>query len=393
MVVIAYGVRKKGSITGSVSTVKAEKFADTPTAAFDQALQGQAPGLSVISSSGEPSKAAVFQIRGTNSINSGTSPLFILDGVPIESSDFNTINPGDIESISVLKDASSTSIYGARAANGVVVITTKRGRSMDQAQVTFRGQWGFSQLARAKWSMMNTAERIRFEREIGLDAGQDYDLLSRTDVNWLDVVFNDSAPLQSYEVSVNRATERLNYYVSGGFYDAEGIAQSSSFRRYTLRANTDARVARWLKMGPNTMLTYEKTRQADEGQPALSSPIFACRLMLPYWNPYRENGSIASQGDGSWSGTGVNPLEYMDNNPVEYKKYKLLSTLYAEATPRGKPHHPRPVGHRLLPLDGIRAILPQLHHQQRPRRRGTQFVPNPELDGNHYDQLPTERQR
>ena len=197
VVVIAYGVRKKGSITGSVSTVKAEKFADTPTAAFDQALQGQAPGLSVISNSGEPSKAAVFQIRGTNSINSGTSPLFILDGVPIESSDFNAINPGDIESITVLKDASSTSIYGARAANGVVVITTKRGHSMDQAQVAFRAQYGFSQLARAKWNMMNTAERIRFEKEVGLDAGQDYDVLSRTDVNWLDAVFNDSAPLQS----------------------------------------------------------------------------------------------------------------------------------------------------------------------------------------------------
>ena len=172
--------------------------------------------------------------------------------MPIESSDFNAINPGDIESITVLKDASSTSIYGARAANGVVVITTKRGHSMDQAQVAFRAQYGFSQLARAKWNMMNTAERIRFEKEVGLDAGQDYDVLSRTDVNWLDAVFNDSAPLQSYEVSVNRATENLNYYVSGGFYDAEGIAQSSSFRRYTLRANTDAKVAKWLKMVKST---------------------------------------------------------------------------------------------------------------------------------------------
>ena len=127
VVVVAYGVRKKGTIAGSVSTVKSEKMENVPAAGFDQALQGQTPGLSVISNSGEPSKAAVFQIRGTNSINSGTSPLFILDGVPISSSDFNTISPGDIESISVLKDASSTSIYGARAANGVVVITTKRG--------------------------------------------------------------------------------------------------------------------------------------------------------------------------------------------------------------------------------------------------------------------------
>ncbi len=131
LVVVAYGVKKKGTIAGSVSTVKSEALENVPTAGFDQALQGQSAGLTVLSNSGEPSKAAVFQIRGTNSINSGTSPLFILDGVLISSSDFNTISPSDIESISVLKDASSTSIYGARAANGVVVITTKRGAGLD----------------------------------------------------------------------------------------------------------------------------------------------------------------------------------------------------------------------------------------------------------------------
>ena len=224
VVVVAYGTRKKGTIAGAVSTVKAEKMENVPAAGFDQSLQGQTPGLTVISNSGEPSKSAVFQLRGTNSINSGTSPLFILDGVPISSADFNTISPGDIESISVLKDASSTSIYGARAANGVVVITSKRGLAIDKAKVTMRAQWGFSQLASDdKWVVMNTAERIQFEKEIGLDTGQDYDLLSRTDVDWLSKVFNDRAPLQSYELSVNRATDRLNYYVSGGFYDQDGM--------------------------------------------------------------------------------------------------------------------------------------------------------------------------
>ena len=174
VVVVAYGVRKKGTIAGSVSTVKNDKLENVPAPSFDQALQGQTTGLSVISNSGEPSKAATFQIRGTNSINSGTAPLFILDGVPISSSDFNTISPSDIESISVLKDASSTSIYGARAANGVVVITTKRGLSMDKAKVTFRAQYGFSQLAQNNWNMMNTAERIQYEKEIGIDTGKDY---------------------------------------------------------------------------------------------------------------------------------------------------------------------------------------------------------------------------
>ena len=334
VVVVAYGTRKKGTIAGAVSTVKAEKMENVPAAGFDQSLQGQTPGLTVISNSGEPSKAAVFQLRGTNSINSGTSPLFILDGVPISSADFNTISPGDIESISVLKDASSTSISGARAANGVVVITSKRGLAIDKAKVTMRAQWGFSQLASDdNWVVMNTPERIQFEKEIGLDTGKDYNLLSRTDVNWLDEVFNDRAPLQSYELSVNRATDRLNYFVSGGFYDQEGIAQSSNFRRYNMRANAEVKASNWLKIGTNTMMAYEEIAQAEEGEPALYTPISGSRFMLPYWNPYNADGSLASENDGTWTGTGQNPIEWMANNPVKYEKYKLLSTIFAEVTP------------------------------------------------------------
>lgn len=334
VVVVAYGTRKKGTIAGSVATVKAEKMENVPAAGFDQSLQGQTPGLQVISNSGEPSKAAVFQIRGTNSINSGTSPLFILDGVPISSSDFNTISPGDIESISVLKDASSTSIYGARAANGVVVITTKRGLSIDKAKVTLRAQYGISQLASDdKWMLMDTPERIRFEQEIGIDKGQDYELLSRTNINWLNEVFNDSAPLQSYELSVNRATDRLNYYVSGGFFDQEGIAQSSNFRRFNMRANAEVKASNWLKVGTSTMTTYEEVQQAEEGAMALYTPIAGSRFMLPYWNPYNEDGSLASENNGTWKGTGQNPIEWMANNPVQYKKYKLLSTVFADITP------------------------------------------------------------
>ena len=333
VVVVAYGTRKKGTIAGSVSTVKAEKLEAVPAAGFDQALQGQSPGLMVLSNSGEPSKAATFQIRGTNSINSGTSPLFILDGVPISSSDFNTISPSDIESISVLKDASSSSIYGARAANGVVVITTKRGTAMDAAKVTFRTQVGFSQIAHGNWNLMNTAERIEFEKMIGLDAGKNYDKLSQIDINWRDVVFNRAALLQSYDLSVSKATDKMNYYVSGSFYDQDGIAQGSTFRRFNIRANADVRASRWLRLGTNTMAVYEAVMQAEDGEYALYSPISASRFMLPYWNPYREDGSIASESDGSWNGTGQNPLEWMEANPQTNKKHKILTTLFVEATP------------------------------------------------------------
>ena len=334
VVVIAYGVRKKGTIAGSVSTVKAEKVETTPTAAFDQALQGQVPGLSVISSTGEPSAAATMSIRGTNSINSGTAPLYILDGVAISASDFNTINPSDIESISVLKDASSTSIYGARAANGVIVITSKRGTRIEaKPTINYRMQLGFSQLAYGNWDMMNTAERIQYEKELGLTAGKNYNVLSQTDVNWIDMVYKNRALLQNYELSVSGATEQTSYYISGGYYEQEGIALGSNFNRYSLRTNVEQRMAKWLRMGMNTMFNYQGIEQADEGSYTLVTPISAAHFMLPYYSPYKADGSLASVNDGSWKGIGQNPLEWLANNPLEYKKYKVLSTIFAEVTP------------------------------------------------------------
>ena len=333
VVVIAYGTRKKGTVTGSVSTVKAAQVEKTPTAAFDQALQGQVAGLSVLSNTGEPSASAVMTIRGTNSINSGTAPLYILDGVPIAASDFNTINPADIESISVLKDASSTSIYGARAANGVIVITTKRGQIDDRPMIEFRTQLGISQMARGKWDLMNTAERIQYEKEIGLTSGQNYNLLSQIDVNWMDEVFNSAAMLQSYELSVSGADEKTNYYLSGGYYSQEGTAAGSLFDRYSGRVNFDRRAAKWLKVGANMMFNFQNIQQADEGAYTLVTPISAARFMMPYWDPHRADGSLASISDGSWKGQGQNPLEWLANNPLSFKKYKMMSTVYGEARP------------------------------------------------------------
>lgn len=333
LVVVAYGTRKKGTIAGSVGTVDGKQVESVPTAGFDQALQGQVVGLTVLSNSGEPSKASTFQIRGTNSINSGTAPLFILDGIPISSSDFNTLNPADIESISVLKDASSTSIYGARAANGVVVITTKRGKSADKAIITLRSQMGWSQLARSNWNLMNTLERIAFEKEIGLDEGQDYDRLCQTDINWLDMVFRDNAMLQSYDLSVSQAAEKWSYHISGNYFDQDGIAQSSTFTRYNLRTNADARANEWMRVGTQTTMAYEEVEQADDGAYALYTPISASRFMLPYWNPYKADGTLAKEGTEYWLGVGQNPIEWMENNPMKMKKYKLLSATFMEIEP------------------------------------------------------------
>lgn len=332
VVVIAYGVRKKGTIAGSVSSVEMENITDTPTAAFDQALQGQVAGLSVMSSTGEPSASAQLLIRGVNSINSGTAPLYILDGVPIESSDFNTINPADIESMSVLKDAASTSIYGARAANGVIVITTKRGAKAERPRIDYRMQLGFSQIAGNKWDLMDTEERIQYEKEVGLTAGKDYDLLSKTDVSWIDEVYNNAALLQNYELSISGADDKTSYYVSGGYYNQEGTALGSNFARFSFRTNLERKAARWLKIGTNTSFNYQQIQQADEGAYTLVTPISAARFMLPYYSPYKADGSLASINDGSWKGTGQNPIEWQMNNPVTYKKYKLLTSFYGEAT-------------------------------------------------------------
>ncbi|MBP3425947.1 MAG: TonB-dependent receptor [Rikenellaceae bacterium] len=333
VVVIAYGVRKKGTVAGSVATVNTAKIEDTPTAAFDQALQGQVAGLSVLSNTGEPSASATMQIRGVNSINSGTAPLYILDGAPISASDFNAINPSDIATLNVLKDAASTSIYGARAANGVIVITTKKGRIADRPKIQFQTQVGFSQANGEKWDLMTTQERIQYEKEIGMTDGQNYDVLGQTDVNWMNVVFNPRALLQNYELAVSGADEKTNYYLSGGYYNQDGTAVGSGFERYSLRANLERQAARWLKIGSNTMLNFQNIQQADEGAYTLVTPISAARFMLPYWNPYRADGSLASINDGSWKGNGQNPLEWLENNPLTFKKYKMIETIFAEANP------------------------------------------------------------
>lgn len=136
------------------------------------------------------------------------------------------------------------------------------------------------------------------------------------------MVFNDNAMLQNYDLSISRATEKLNYFVSGSFYDQDGIAQGSTFSRYSIRANAEVKASNWLKVGTNSMVAYEEVEQADAGSYSLSSPISACRFMLPYWNPYNSDGSLATNANGGWTGTTVNPIEWMDNNPVTNKNIR-----------------------------------------------------------------------
>lgn len=335
VVIVAYGARRKGTITGSVAAIDGSAVNDVPVASFDQALQGKATGLMVLQDSGDPSAPATFQIRGTNSINAGTEPLFIVDGVPVSSSDFNAINPNDIQSLSVLKDASSTSIYGARAANGVVVVSTKRGSAGDKAQVTFRAQYGFSNLAYGHWTQMNTKERLDYEELMGIRTPGTYDResLERTDINWKDVVFRNNAPTQSYDLSVSGGSKTINYFISAGYFDQEGTAVGSEFKRYSLRANTEVQALKWLRLGTNTSLAYSVANEADYGSYSIITPISASKFMLPYWNPYKADGSLTSPRDGSWIGSYENPLEWLAANPLERKKIALISSTFLEIQP------------------------------------------------------------
>ena len=297
VVVVAYGVRKKGTIAGSVSTVKNDKLENVPAPSFDQALQGQTTGLSVISNSGEPSKAATFQIRGTNSINSGTAPLFILDGVPISSSDFNTISPSDIESISVLKDASSTSIYGARAMAGVIVVTTKKGKA-GSSRVNYTGEFTtrlvpsyndfnimnsqeqmgiYKQMEQKGW--LNFSETIRaaesgvygkmyqlmntFNPSTGLPMLQNTESARNSylqaaefrNTDWFDVLFSPSLS-QNHSVSISSGTDKSSFYASlSAMYDP-GWYKRSSVERYTANVNTSYNISKWLSFNMIANASY-----------------------------------------------------------------------------------------------------------------------------------------
>ncbi|MEG1685436.1 MAG: SusC/RagA family TonB-linked outer membrane protein, partial [Bacteroides sp.] len=226
-------------------------------------------------------------------------------------------------------------IYGARAANGVIVITTKKGKMGDKGKITFRAQYGVSNLAYGKWNQMNTTERLDYEEQIGLRVPGTYDreTLERTNINWRDVVYNDKAPMMSYELSTSGGSNKFNYFVSAGYFGQEGIAVGSDFKRYSLRANLEVRPVEWLKIGTNTSLSYENVEEANEGNYNVVTPISAAKFMLPYWDPYAKDGSIASINNNTWKGSNQNPLEWLANNPSERNKAKVLSSLYAELRP------------------------------------------------------------
>lgn len=329
VVVTGYGTGKKlGSLVGSVSVVGDEVFENTPSATFVDALQGQVSGLNIFSSSGEPSAVpSTIRIRGVNSIEAGITPLFILDGAPVSSNIFTTMNPTDIESVTVLKDAASVAIYGSRAANGVIVITSKKGKFGQKARVTVRANYGFSQMVPDKIDMMNAKQYVQFRDMIGSITGtntvsptiralvDDYGVST----DWRKEMFDSDAPTYSVEAAVQGGSETLSYYISLNHYDQEGIITQSGMNRTSLRANLEAKVNDWFRVSFNSNFGYSKWESnyfsdSSSLRNNWNQPMAFARWMFPYqparYYDFDENDNIiwGDKADYMWiKGVVFNP--------------------------------------------------------------------------------------
>ena len=305
LVVLGYGSAKKlGSVVGSVAVVGEKQLENIPTPTFMDALQGQVAGLSVLSSTGEPGAPSnAVRIRGVNSLNAGNTPLYILDGAPITSTMFTTLNPNDIQNITVLKDAASVAIYGSRAANGVIVITSKKGAMGDAPKVSIRANYGWSQMVEDGVEMMNSQQYIEFRDKIGVPVTDEVrNLVDKYGIstNWRDENFRSAAPTYSVDASLRGGSEKINYYISLNHFNQEGIVKHSNMRRETLKAALNVKVNNWLRVGLQTNLGYTKYETTSSAVTtdgvSLNNPMVQARTLLPYDSPYYyhidDNGNI-----------------------------------------------------------------------------------------------------
>jgi TonB-linked SusC/RagA family outer membrane protein len=339
-VVMAYGTQRRAAITGSVQVVGADKIEQIPIASFDQILQGQIAGVTSVSNSGRPGAAAVLNIRGVGSINAGTQPLYVVDGIPLNSTvsafvnPLSSINPNDIESVTVLKDASAAAIYGSRAANGVILVTTKRGRVLDRSDITYRVQAGVTSMARDYFDMMNTREKINYEVQLGIRNPNQpgLDSLRRINTDWRQVMFQEGA-MNSHELSSRGGTERTRYFLSGSYYYQDGILQRSNFNRITGRLNLDHFISQKLKLGTTITMgfeTYDWSVDAEGGYSNnVYNPVFAAYLMNPYEQPRSQDGEWITQFDTYFG----NPLRELELNMDQNNNLKLIGNVFAEYEP------------------------------------------------------------
>lgn len=356
VVVTGYGTFKKSAYAGSASSVKGETLKDVPAVSFKDLLQGNAPGVQFTSSSGQPGASSSLRIRGMGSFNASNSPLYVIDGVPMRSGTINTmssdagldimstINSSDIESVTVIKDAAAASLYGSRAANGVVLITTKKGK-VGKPTITLKADWGSSDFAMDYRPVMGGEERRQYIYD-GLVAGQlkkgksEADAMAYADgeiddyapvpwcgfIDWDDVLFQKGSH-QSYEASLSGGTDRFKYYSSLSYLKQDGIAINSGLERISGRLNVDFQATDKFKLGANVLFATVNQDVYSEGT-SYSSPFYTSRsAVIPSDPVYNE--------DGTWN---RELIRISDRNPALSATYdyqreyvtRAFNTIYGE---------------------------------------------------------------
>ena len=348
VVVVGYGVVQKKDLTGSVAQIQSDDLQDLAVPRIDQALSGKMAGVQVISTTGEPGAAPLIRVRGVGSISAGMEPLYVIDGFPGD--DISMINPSDIETIDILKDASATAIYGSRGANGVVLITTKRGKE-GKARISLNAYYGWQKVLRTP-KFLSKEEQAQYYYEgiknQNLDAGYDVSGDPRKDWNYavpqtvMDVLngtnpYNtdaydeifQTAPQQSYNLSVQGGNEKIKYAVSGEYTSQEGIIVTNKFQRFSARANLDAKLSDRVSMKFNMNSTYSNGRNIlASGGAAESEGILGAATTWLKWYPlYNEDGSYFS-GFGQDATNNVwNPLAQAYEIKRKNEQYRTLANL------------------------------------------------------------------
>lgn len=359
VVVVGYGVQRKRDVSTAVSSVKAEALANNPASDFRQALVGKMPGVQVTTPSGDPEGSVSIRVRGISTVNAGSDPLYIVDGVPMERG-FANMNTNDIESIEVLKDASAAAIYGSRGSNGVVLITTKKGTS-EKLTVQYDGYYGIQNVSK-KLPMMNAYQFAEFARDGHNNAylaevpgaspddpnsvrPQSYHQIPAelfpylegqpglTDTDWQDAIFR-AANTTGHNISLSGKANSVNYFVSGNYMNKEGIIINSDFKKYSMRMNIDGKYKR-LKFGVNFAPSYSTSNSVDAS--GAGGIVQSALMMPPVWPVYNEDGSYNYQGNGYWRiGTDyqhnevLNPVAMANLQSNVTDRMSIIGKVYAE---------------------------------------------------------------
>lgn len=323
VVVVGYAVQKKSDLTGAVGSIKSKSIENQSVTRIDQALQGRISGVQIVSSNGAPGAGSTIRIRGGNSINGSNEPLYVIDGI-IGAGDLNSINPADIQSIEVLKDASSTAIYGSRGANGVILITTKTGKGSNGVRLNYHGYYGIQQVGKYL-DLLNGSEYVQWknENEVYFGRNEMYDTENVANTDWQKVMYR-TASMTEHNVSLNSSNEKGNFFFSLNYLNQDGVMDKSNFTRYQARFNFDQNIGKYIKIGAVMSLAY-----TDKDNPVMDT--FSI-VQLPNMSVYNEDGTFNSVNPST--GITINTVaaqkEYIQNTTTDLRGF---GNLYVQINP------------------------------------------------------------